>query len=448
MTLSTQPYKGARDFYPEDKRMQKYMFGKMREVCERFGYEEYDAPILEPTDLFLAKGNQEIIDEQTYTFTDRGDRSVTIRTEMTPTVSRMVAGRRQELAYPVRWYSIPNLWRYERTQRGRLREFWQLNVDVFGLEGVEAEHEIIVLADRLLRAYGARPDMYTIFISSRALVDELFTSYLGLDQTQTETLVRLIDRMKKLAPEAFTAQADAILTPSQRENGVLDSLLQLLKAKKLSDLPAGFETKPAALRLQHLLGLLQDSMVQNAEFDITLMRGFDYYTDIVFEVFDTDPENNRAMFGGGRYDGLVGQFGVDPVPTVGFGMGDVTLQNFLESHDLLPALHPETDLYAVLIGETMYEKAQHVLMELRDMGLNIAVDSSGRKMDKQIKTAVKKGIHYALFIGEAELASQQFKLKNLATGEEETHALERIVSIVRDHRHASEAVETSDNEDL
>ncbi len=439
MTLSTQPYKGARDFYPEDKRLQKLLFAHMREVCERFGYEEYDAPILEPTDLFLAKGNQEIIDEQTYTFTDRGGRSVTIRTEMTPTVSRMVAGRRQEIALPARWYSIPNLWRYERAQRGRLREFWQLNVDIFGVENIEAEHEIILLADQIMKSFGARPDMYTIQLSSRKLTEELFGNYLGLDNTQAETLIRLIDRMKKMAHEAFVAQADAMLTPSQREAGVLDSLMGLLKARRLEDLPSGYDTNPTVVRLRKLLELLADNRVSNCVFDITLMRGFDYYTDIVFEVADTDPENNRSMFGGGRYDGLVGMFGVDPVATVGFGMGDVTLQNFLETHNLLPQLHPETDAYIVLIGEAMYEKSQHALMELRRMGLNIAVDSTGRKIDKQIKTAVKKGIHYAIFIGDAELASGQYKLRNLVDGTEETHSPQRIVSIAKDRRRANES---------
>jgi len=451
MSLSTQPYKGARDFYPEDKRLQKYMFTKMREVAERFGYEEYDAPILEPTDLYLSKGNQEIIDEQTYTFTDRGGRSVTIRTEMTPTVSRMVAGRRQELPYPVRWYSIPNLWRYERTQRGRLREFWQPNFDMFGVEGVEADHEIILLADQIMKSYGARADMYVIQISSRMLVDELFGSYLGLDSTQKETLIRLIDRMKKLPYETFVAQADAILTPSQRDNGVLDNLLQLLKTTKLEHLPGGFEAKPAVLRLKQLMDLLAGSKVKNAVFDITLMRGFDYYTDMVFEVFDTDPENNRAMFGGGRYDGLVGLFGVDPVPTVGFAMGDVTLQNFLESHELLPKLHSETDAYVVLIGDNMYEKAQQAIGELRAMGLNLAIDSTGRKMDKQIKTAVKKGLHYAIFIGEAELADGQYKLRNLTDGTEESHSAQRIVSIVKDRRRANQTpadADSGDDEDL
>ena len=156
MSLSTQPYKGARDFYPEDKRRQKYLFSTMRRVVERFGYEEYDAPILESLDLYAAKSGEEIVNEQTYTFTDRGGRQVVIRPEMTPSVSRMVAAKRQELGYPVRWYSIPNLWRYERPQRGRLREHWQLNVDIFGVDSLAAEHELIVIADSLLKEFGAK----------------------------------------------------------------------------------------------------------------------------------------------------------------------------------------------------------------------------------------------------------------------------------------------------
>ncbi len=454
MTLSTQPYKGARDFYPEDKRLQNYMFGKMRDVCESFGYEPYDAPILEPTDLFLAKGNQEIIDEQTYTFTDRGKRSVTIRTEMTPTVSRMVAAKRQELIYPLRWYCIPNVWRYERMQRGRLREFWQLNVDLFGIEGVEADHEIILVADRIMKSYGAKPDTYTIRINSRQLSNWLFHDYLGLGDTQQEMLVRLIDRMNKMEHESFLAQADAVLTPSQREAGVLDSLVQLLKTRKLNDLPTGAEKLPSVLALKQLNDLLEASKVTNVLFDISLMRGFDYYTDIVFEVFDEDPGNNRAMFGGGRYDGLVGMFGVEPVPTVGFGMGDVTLQNFLEAHKLLPDIYTETDAYVVLLGVTVYERAQPVLEQWRDEGLRLAVDTTGRKAEKQIKTAVKKGINHVIFIGEAELADNRYKLKDLNTGEEETHGSERIVAMLRDTRrtHAvrpSEAAEaTDDNIDL
>jgi histidyl-tRNA synthetase len=433
MALSTQPYKGARDFYPEDKRVQKYMFGVMRDVCERFGYEEYDAPILEPTELFASKTSDEIVNEQTYTFTDRGDRSVTIRTEMTPSVSRMVAGKRQELAYPARWYSIPNIWRYERPQRGRLREFWQLNVDLFGVSAVEADYEIIQVADSIMQAYGAKRDMYTVKLNSRKLINALLRDVLGEDDTQTQSLIRLIDRMNKLDHAEFIAQADGIFSPSQREAGKSDKLFAFLKISSLDELPEYLAGHESVAELKKLLSMLKKAKIDNAVFDPTLMRGFDYYTDIVFEVFDNNPDNNRSMFGGGRYDGLIGLFGVEPVPTVGFGMGDVTLQNFLETHQLLPKLRPETDAYIVLVGD-VYEKAQKMISDLREMDINAAVDMSGRKPDKQLKAAVKKGIHYAIFIGERELEDEQLVIKNLHTGEEERHSVQRTVSILKDYR--------------
>ncbi len=433
MTLSTQPYKGARDFYPEDKRLQKYLFDVMRGVVERFGYEEYDAPILEPLDLYLAKTGEEIVNEQTYAFTDRGDRQVAIRPEMTPTVSRMVAAKRQELAYPLRWYSIPNLWRYERPQRGRLREHWQLNVDLFGISNLAAEHEAIQVADEIMRAFGAKRDMYQIKLNSRRLMDDLLNSYLGLDEVEAHSIAKLIDRMHKMDPATFSAQIDAILSPSRREDGTEDKLTNLLKITQLNELPEAVKNHASVKELEVLLRVLEGSKITNAVFDITLMRGFDYYTDIVFEVFDTHPDNNRSMFGGGRYDGLVGLFGVEPVPTVGFGMGDVTLQNFLETHKLLPSLKPETDAYVVLIGD-VYEQAQRVLMSLREMGLHVAVDTSERKPDKQIKSAVKKGLRFAIFIGEKELKDEQYVLKDLKTGEEQTMSEQRLVAAVKDFR--------------
>lgn len=437
MALPTQPYKGARDFYPEDKRLQKYMFGKIRQTVERFGYEEYDAPILESLDLYLAKTGEEIVNEQTYAFTDRGGRQVVIRPEMTPTVSRMVAARRQELAYPLRWYSIPNLWRYERPQRGRLREHWQLNVDIFGVPGAAAELEVIMLANQLYKDFGAKPDMYEIRLNSRQLMNHILTEYLNLDPVEAHSIAKLIDRMHKLDRAAFIAQADAILSPSEREAGIVEKLLDVLHANRFSNLPQPLQTHPSVGELQNLLAQLEAAGIGNARFDITLMRGFDYYTDIVFEVFDTHPENNRAMMGGGRYDGLVALFGVEPVPTVGFGLGDATLANFLELHHLLPELKPETDLYAVLVGDVI-DKVQDVIGELREMGLNVAVDLSGRKIGDQFKIAEKKAIHYVIIIGEQELADEQFTLKNLHTGSEEKHSLQRIVSIVKDYRHKDE----------
>lgn len=433
MALPTQPYKGARDFYPEDKRLQKYMFGLMRGVAERFGYEEYDAPILEPLEIYLAKSGEEIVNEQTYTFEDRGGRKVAIRPEMTPTVSRMVAARRQELAYPLRWYSIPNLWRYERPQRGRLREHWQLNVDIFGVDNVMAEAEVIQVADGILQAAGATRDMYSITVNSRKLMDFIFREYLHLDGVQAHTISKLIDRMHKMPHETFSAEVDALCTPTQREHGVHNKLLGLLKTKTIEHLPEVIRSSTAAMELKELLHALKTAKVENVQFDLSVMRGLDYYTGIVFEIFDENPENNRAMLGGGRYDGLVGLFGVEPVPTVGFGFGDVTLENFLKGHDLLPPARPETDIYVVVIGDTR-SATQSVVAEMREQSVNVAVDLTGAKIDRQLKTAAKKGVPYVLFVGQKDIDDEQFEVKNLVTGVSERHSLARIISIVKDRR--------------
>lgn len=428
MILPTLAYKGARDFYPQDKRIQKYMFGVMRNVVESFGYQEYDAPVIELFDIYAAKTGEEIVNEQLYSFEDRGGRKVAIRPEMTPSVSRMVAARRQELAYPLRLYSIPNLWRYERPQRGRLREHWQLNVDLFGVAGIEADHEMILVSDAIMRAFGAKHDMYTVRINSRKLVDYLLGDYLKLNQEQIHLVIKLLDRKLKMNPDEFTQQAAEILGEEQSRK-----FLATLECKNLDNLPPELREHKSATELKTLFSLLEESGIDDAIFDLGVMRGFDYYTDIVFEVFDNHPDNNRAMFGGGRYDGLVGLFGVEPVPTVGFGMGDVTLQNFLEGHKLLPKLEQETDAVVILIGD-VYHQAQNILTKLRKEGIRLAVDSTRRKLDAQIKSAVKSGTPYVLFIGEKELSDGRYKLKELATGKEQELNFDQLVDTLAHRR--------------
>lgn len=429
MPLSTKPYKGARDFYPEDKRLQKYVFGVWRRVCESFGYEEYDAPILEPLEIYLAKTGQEIVTEQTYLFKDRGGRELVIRPEMTPTVSRMVAAKRQELGYPLRWYSIPNLWRYERPQRGRLREHWQLNVDIFGVQDIGAEYEVITLVDAMFKAFGADPGMYEIRLNSRRLVDDALSGYLGLSKEEVHDVSKLVDKMHKMERSKFISAVDAALKSKSREAGTAEKLLGLLDAKDFKSLPAELQGHPSVDELKRMLNMLSKAGIDNTRFDVTLMRGFDYYTDIVFEVFDKHPDNNRSMLGGGRYDGLVGLFGVAPVPTVGFGWGDVTLLNFLELHGLTPDLAPATQLYVVLAGDVA-AAAQKTVAALRKGGLNVAVDLSGRKLGDQIKTADKKGVSYVLVIGEDELRAGEYTLKQLASGKERKLTVAEIVKEV------------------
>jgi histidyl-tRNA synthetase len=424
-----QPYKGARDFYPEDKQIQKWIFDKWRRVVERYGYVEYDAPILEPTDLYLMKGSQEIIETQTYTFKDRGDRSVTIRTEMTPSVSRMVAGRRQELSYPARWYSIPNLWRYERMQKGRLREFWQLNVDMFGVSSAQAELEMIQIVDDLFQAFKAKRSTYTIKVNSRVLVTEILSS-IGVSAGRATAVIRLIDRIKKMSTDEFATALDEATGAKE----ISRALVRFLTIKEISDLPVSLQSSESARSIAAVIDTARAQGIRNIEFDVTLMRGFDYYTDIVFEAFATDGENNLSVLGGGRYDGLVGLFGVEPVPTIGFAVGDVVFRDYLETNKLIPTMRLPVELTILIRDEQSANGAQTAARELREIGVNVAVDFSGRKIDKQFKNAVKSGVRYVLFVGQEELESEQYILKDIKNSSEEKHSLARIVSIVKDQR--------------
>ncbi len=430
MALSTQPYKGARDFYPEDKRVQKYVFSTLRSVVEQFGYEEYDAPLIEPIELYAAKTGDEIVSEQTYSFEDRGGRQVVIRPEMTPSVARLVSARRQELAYPVRWYNIGSRWRYERPQRGRYREFYQLDVDIFGLDGLEAEVEIIQVADAVMQAFKAKRESYSVRLNSRQLINALLMEEYGLNEAEVHSLTKLIDRIHKMEYDQFVSQMESILSASQKAKQVGPELRELLKIALPSELPEKLQSHPSVKSLSALIKRLEAVGISNVLFDLSLMRGFDYYTDIVFEVFDNNPSNNRSMFGGGRYDGLVGLFGGESIPVVGFAMGDATLTNFLEVHKLLPEIKPETDAYVVLIGD-VGQSAQPVLKELREMGLKLAVDYSGNSPDKQLKMADKRHLDYAIFIGDKELASGVYTLKNLRTGQQENYSAQQIADVLK-----------------
>jgi len=438
MNLSTQPYKGTRDYYPDDKRIQNYIFNIWRRVSERYGYEEYGAPVLEPLDIYAAKTGQEIVNEQTYQFTDRGGRNVAIRPEMTPSVCRMIAGRRQELAYPARWFSIANFMRYERPQRGREREFWQLNVDIFGVPTLDAEVEVIGMADDLMKAFGATSNMYQIKINSRKLINFMMAEYLELDITQSQLMIKLFDRKDKVTLEEFRQQAEAIFDDEKRRDG-LRKIATLLSAKSMADLPREVLDSSAIQEVQTLFTLLREHGVKSAVFDISLMRGFDYYTDIVFEVFDTSPENPRALFGGGRFDGLVGMFGAEPVQAVGFAPGATTMQDFLVTHNLLPKLQPSTEVYLAVLGDVLKE-ARKLATELRDEGVNVELDITGRKLDKQIRTAIKKGIPFILFVGQNEIDQGEYTLKDIAQESEQRLSFERLVGAIKDYRHKDEDI--------
>lgn len=431
-TLSSQPYKGTRDYYPAEKRVQNYIFNKWRKVAYGFGYEEYGAPMLEPIEVYEAKSGQELVGEQTYVFTDRGSRKVAIRPEMTPTISRMVAARRQEFAYPARLFSIANFMRYERPQRGREREFWQLNVDIFGADSVLADAEIITMGAAFLNTFGARDDMYVIRVNNRKVINFMMSEYLELDAVQSQLMIKLFDRKNKITNEQFRDQAIEIFGDNKAKQG-LGRIADLLSATSMAELPSQIRANEAVQEVQELFRLLSRAGIKNATFDITLMRGLDYYTGTVFEFFDTHPDNNRSLFGGGRYDGLVGLFGAEPISAVGMAPGLTMTELFLKTHDLLPELPSATEVYVVVLGDSQ-EGAAKLAAELRAEDVNTELDITGRKLDKQLKTAIKKNIPYILFVGDDELSKEVYTLKDTASTDEQKLSLERVISTVKDRR--------------
>lgn len=294
--LPTSNYKGTRDFYPEDMVFRNWMFSRMREVVESFGYREYDGPILESIDLFKAKSGQEIVEKQLYDFVDKGDRHVTIRPEMTPTLARMVAAKVRDLPKPIRWFSIPNLWRYEAPGHGRLREHWQLNVDIFGVNSLRAEFEILQLAASILYAFGAKSTDFRIQFSHRRILSDFLQKSLGLPADKEQSVAKILDKKSKITREEFLSLLREVLDNPETQIPLIDRYLE----SDLTSLTQFPEISPEVIaEMQNFYREMEAvGHSDNLDFDPSIIRGFDYYTGFIFEIFDTDPKNKRSLYGG------------------------------------------------------------------------------------------------------------------------------------------------------
>jgi histidyl-tRNA synthetase len=421
--ISTESYKGVRDFYPQDQAVQDYIFGMMSKVARSWGYDEYGASVLEPLQLYKSKSSEEIVNEQIYSFTDRGGREVALRPEMTPTLARMVAAKIQELPSPIRWYSIPNLFRYEKPQRGRLREHWQLNVDLFGVGSNLAEIEIISMAFDIMKKFGAKEKDFQIKISSRPLLDDVFKK-INIAEDKRQFVYRLIDKKEKMSSEDFRHSLIALIGEKRAE----ELLENLYYGEGLLSM---MTESQAAKDLNQTIDALRESGISNLVFTPSLTRGFDYYTGTVFEVFDVDKENPRAIFGGGRYDDLVGSFTSQSVPAIGFGMGDVTIHDFLKTHKLLPEINSTTDAYICIAPNTEVAEVYKIAENLRKNGINVAVDISGKKLPDQLKSLDKRNIPFVMTIGSEELKSKNFIVRNTETREEKSGDINKIIDFLK-----------------
>ena len=427
--LSRKSYIGTRDFFPPGMRLQRWLFETQRNLCRSYGYEEYLAPLLEPLELYRAKSSEEILNEQVYSFLDRGERELAIRPEMTPSLARMISSCQRELPKPIRWFSIANFMRYERPGHGRLREFFQLNVDLLGSPGPTGNAEILNLAADILAAYGARPGQFQIRYSDRRLLE----SYLGIkDTTRLRRISRVIDKRAKLSPvefdELIKESCFGADTPTE-ELGRLKKFLSLSR-EELQELGSSKQIDLQAItELNELEAILEKQAYKGALiFDPTLVRGFDYYTGFIFEIYDSKPPNRRSLLGGGRYDHLLELLGAEPMPAVGFGMGDVTLEHFLRDHGHIPQkLEAPQGVFLVLMKEELRDECFRLSQELRSQGISVeqALEPT-RKLGRQFEIAQKKNRRFVVILGEEELAKGSVSVKDLSGGQQEQILREKL----------------------
>jgi histidyl-tRNA synthetase len=422
--LSTEPYRGTRDFLPEEMSVRQQVFHRLYEVIETFGYQRYDGPILEPVEIYEAKSSQEIVEQQLYTLTDRGGRRLALRPEMTPSVARMIAGNLGKLTFPVRWYSHPNCHRYERPQRGRVREHWQINVDLFGSSSSSVEIEFIELVHAMMSALGATPDMYLVRMSDRALLNAIFSEVLEVLPEQTRPVAGLLDRWEKYPQDKLREDAFEIgLSEAQFKR-----LGEVVEAGEAVVEDLSEETRAASKLIQVINTGARDLI----KVDPLIVRGFDYYTSTVFEVFDTSPENRRSLFGGGRYDNLVGLYTSQEIPGFGFGMGDVTIMDFLGTHGLLPEPVNKVDAVVIPTAEELFDPAREAAANLRRAGIRTTTPLEIRKLGKDIARADKAGARVVVIVGQQEWEAGEVTVRDLTSGDQRQVRANAVADVVRE----------------
>lgn len=416
------PVKGFRDFLPKDWKIQEYIFETWRKVCLSYGFDEYNGPVLEFSSIYNKSGDDVgTSGKELYRFEDKRGRDLALRPEMTPTVGRMVAEYGSALPKPIRWFSIAQFFRAEKPQRGRGREFFQLNADIFGSESIYSDFEIIRLAVDIMLAFGANEEMFKVKINNRRFTDYFTQKVLGLDKEESSSFMKVVDASPKNNRDWFEKSISEI-NPTPEFLALVDEYLRI----DIADLEKYVEDSEGAREAKRLFKMLKDAnLSQYCELDTSMARGFDYYTGMVFEVFDMNPNNNRSMFGGGRYDDLLDIFDKPKVPAVGFAPGDITTKLFLESWGLLPdnLSQQNADIYIPMIEEKSFNIMQSVADKFRKEGRKVEVGVDVQAIGKAMSYANKAGFSEVIIIGEEELKSNSYSRKDMKSGEQITEEL-------------------------
>ncbi len=407
------PLPGFRDFYPETLAVRRYIFEKWRDVARRYGFREYDGPPLEPLELFTKKSGDEIVG-QLFNFVDKGERAVALRPEMTPTLARMVGAHHRDYKKPIKWFAIPQLFRYEKQQRGRLREHFQFNADIIGETDISADAELIALAIDTLRSFGLTKDDFVVRVSDRRAWQRHLAST-GITGEQQYAAFQAIDKLEREPEEKSREKLAAIgLSPTQ-----IDEILDIARGGTVAVAP---ELDLVCVKL--------GSLFEYCQVDFKIVRGLAYYTGIVWEIHDRKGEL-RAIAGGGRYDNLLKQVSGVDLPALGFGMGDVVLGELLKDRGLLPKADWGLDCYVVIADEALRAEALQLIHQLRDAGIAVDYAFTETKVGRQFQSASAAGARYALVVGPEEWKAGEVKLKNLTAETEERVTISKAMEILR-----------------
>ena len=419
MSSKIKTVKGTREFYPEQMSLRNYLFEKLRAASQSFGYQEWDGPFLEPIDLYAAKSGEELVKKQSFTFEDRGGDVVTLRPELTPSFARMIAAKQNELTYPVRWWSFGPFWRYESPQKGRSREFFQWNIDMLGTDSPEADAELIAVAATFLRLVGLSPKQVQISVNNRRLMNSQFDA-LGIMAEKRLDASNLVDRRTKMESAKWDAYALELGLTQVQLDGLKDILGNYDLWKQSDELTRTFATLEA-------LGVKD-----YVKFDPNIMRGLLYYTGTVFEAFDTSGSLKRSILGGGRYDNLLADVGGQPLPGVGFAMGDVVIGIFLQEAGLLPEFQSTpAQVLVTVFDEKLAMQSFALSAELRKAGFNTMIFPEPAKLTKQFKFADKMKMKVALVLGPDEADKGLVVVKNLVNGEQAQVTRDALVESIK-----------------
>jgi histidyl-tRNA synthetase len=420
--MSQGPLPGFRDFYPEQFAERAYITGVWRDVARRFAFVEYDGPPLENLELYTKKSGDEIVG-QLYNFTDKGDRNVALRPEMTPTLARMVAAKANALRKPIRWFSIPQLFRYERQQKGRLREHFQLNVDIVGEPGIAADAELLATAIEIMRAFKLGPNDVRARVSDRRLLNALLAAS-GVGPEQLAPVYAAIDKLGR-DPASVTRDKLRKATGSDEVTSRLEKMLACKSVEALQGLRTeSAEVTQAITTMEQYLDLLGALNVREwVDVDLSIVRGLAYYTGTVFELFDARGEF-RAICGGGRYDDLLEAIGGVALPALGFGMGDVVLGELLRERGLLPTSAAGPDYWIASSDETQLAAVMKTAASLRARGISVEYALKPQSLSRQLKAAAAAGCRGAVILKGAS----EVTVRNLADGSERTIPMDSLAS--------------------